>query len=112
MAKKRGREAAFVSEAEMTSEDKKRLRRAKKAIRRRQRAADGTTQRNTEAQETDSRVREGKVDAAADSAAYGKSAEFFSNLQRQAQEDIGKKKSGKTAKATETTSKSTGSFKL
>ena len=95
----------------MTSEDKKRHRRAKKAVRRRQRAADGTTKRNTEAQETDNRVREGKVDPTA-SAAYGKSAEFFSNLQRQAQEDIGKTKSTKTAKQTEMTTKSSGTFKL
>ena len=104
--KKRGREAALMSEAELTSEDRKRRRQASKSVRRKQRHAEesdekaaaqaGNSSKRYETKKLDEALRADKrvVESARedpDQATYSKSAAFFAQLQRQAQDEIGGK---------------------
>jgi len=128
LAKKRGREAALLSEAELTSDDKKRLRQASKAVRRKQRheedsseklaSQSGKGSRKFESKKLDETLRLDKrvlQSTAQDPshASYAKSANFFANLQRQAFEGISDK-SSKTKNALKVTASTTSSrtFKL
>ena len=125
-AKKRGRSAALMADAELTSDDKKRLRQASKASRRKERkeskynetlaSHSGKSSNKFESQKTDEilrsdrRVVEGTNE---DTNQYTKSSQFFSALQQNAQSIISgaslkKKKEDKINSSKEKSSK----FKL
>jgi len=101
-SKKRGRAAALVADAEHTSDDRKRLRQAGKATRRKGRQ-EATLQQRTlsltgeastayESQKTDAILRSDRRvtagTASGDTTSYSKSNQFFEKLQTQAQADI------------------------
>jgi U3 small nucleolar RNA-associated protein MPP10 len=99
--KKRGRDAALMADAELTSDDRKRLRNASKATRRKERkaqgyldsvqAAHGKGSTKYEAQKTEQILRNDRrvvSGVAADENQYAKSGQFFEKLQSQAQAEI------------------------
>ena len=113
--KLRGRAAALLSKEELNRDDRKRLRQASKAVRRKQRklaeseeklvarinpGSGNAYEAKRALQEIrgDKRVVDGRGDG---KKSFGKSSDFFSDLQQQAQMDIASKKEGlKKNKAT------------
>ena len=119
--KKRGRDAMLMADAELTSDDRKRLRQASKAIRRKERketgyaegvlAAQGKGSAKYESKKTDDILRQDKrvvVGRDSDQNQYAKSGQFFERLQSQAQAEIaaGGKLSKKKKEAAPTASSS------
>lgn len=114
MSHKRGRDAAFLSAEELTRDDKKRLRRAAKMVRRRRIREDEVEEklaakvnpvlgRKYEAKKADKsmkrdrRVVDGssmKLESDEKVKSFSKSANFFSALQKQSEEEILRKKEG------------------
>ena len=105
--KKRGREAALLSEAELTSEDRKRLRRASKSTRRKQlRSENQQNEAASRVGKASKKFEDKKLDAALRSDSrvidgagaegtgqkFSKSAAFFGNMQKQAQSNISETK--------------------
>ena len=104
--KQRGRAAALVSEAELTTDDRKRLRRASKSVRRKKLRQEETKEKEAskvgkasarfeekklkDTLKSDSRVQEGGT-GDPEQANYANSSQFFASLQRQAQQDISSK---------------------
>jgi len=110
--KKRGRQAALVADEELTSADRKRLRNASKATRRKERkdlnykeagaAQFGKSSHKYESQKTDEILRSDKrvtVGQEKDTNQYAKSGQFFERLQAQAQTEIAEGKALKKKKA-------------
>ena len=99
--KKRGRAAALVSEAEMTSDDRKRRRMASKSVRKKQRQSEdakehmlsnvGQSSAKYEKKKTEEILRNDKrvsVQRNSDSTDYTKSSKVFTQLQDQVRQDI------------------------
>jgi U3 small nucleolar RNA-associated protein MPP10 len=117
LEKKRGRAAALIADAELTSDDKKRRRLASKTVRRKQRQATEQTEKmlaqsgkgsaKYEKEKTDEILRSDKRVTVqkygdGDRMDYTKSSKLFSHLQEQARGEIaeGKKALKKTGKGT------------
>ncbi len=112
MKHKRGRDAAFVADAELTRDDKKRLRRASKNSSKKEKNRLESEEKlaakvnpvlgnkyeekkDMEKLRRDKRVIDGSKLGNSDTKSYSKSSQFFSALQRQTEEEIVKKKNGK-----------------
>lgn len=123
--KKTGRAAALVSSEELGRDDKKRLRGAAKSVRRKQRKLEEAEEKlvakinpgagnKYEAKKVldeirnDRRVVEGKHD---NSRSYGKSSDFFSDLQQKAQMEIAGKKDKNEKKSKLVSETDTGASK-
>ena len=111
--KKRGRDAAFVADVELTREDKKRVRRASKAANKKHKAEEASQeavaartnpilrQKLHDAKLADDFKNDRRVVTGKESGkSSNKSADFFSKLQAQAQSDI-KKDKAKLGKSSE-----------
>lgn len=125
---KRGRDAAFLADEEQTRDDKKRLRRASKSVRRKERQRDAAEEKlvaklnpgmgnKYEAKKAMEKIRGDKrvVDASSmrqeseDAVkSFTKSSKFFSNLQRQTEEDVMKKRAGIKGSASKSVDTSSG----
>jgi U3 small nucleolar RNA-associated protein MPP10 len=103
--KKSGRAAAYLAPEELDRGDKRRLRQASKAVRRKQRRLADSEERliakinpgagnKYEAKKALEELRNDRrvVQGRGDSKGFGKSSEFFSALQQQTQQDIASKK--------------------
>lgn len=118
MSHKRGRDAAFMSAEELTGDDKKRLRRAAKMVRRKRIHEDDVEEKRAakvnpalarkyeakvadKAIKRDRRVTDGstmQLESDEKVKSFTKSANFFSALQKQSEEEIRRKKEGGKAK--------------
>lgn len=87
--KKRGRDAAFISSTEADRDDRQRLRRAKKSIRNRNRKAEAAEsgQPSQLSLKNDKRVVISKDTTENNNKSYSKSAVFFSEMQKNVEND-------------------------
>jgi U3 small nucleolar RNA-associated protein MPP10 len=122
LEKKSGRAAALLTEEELGRDDRQRLRRASKAVRRKQRKLDESEEKliakinpgagnKYEAKKAleeirgDKRVVQGRTEG---NKGFGKSSDFFSDMQQQAQIDIAAKKEGFVKKQKQAPTNDTG----
>jgi U3 small nucleolar RNA-associated protein MPP10 len=124
-SKKRGRDAALMADAELTGDDRRRLRQASKATRRKDRKAAGLeesaraargegsakyeSRKTDEILRADKRVVEGK---SSDQTQYAKSGQFFERLQAQAQQEIAAGGKAQKKKKTAAPSQSSSRVKM
>ena len=115
MQKKKGRNAAFLSEADIGRDDRRRLRRATKAANKKEKLAKPLSERVKEDQkltsdlQKDRRVVSGKVSGSSEgNNRSSSSSSFFQKIQAQVQGDISKQKGTGNKNSTKMEQKSEG----